>query len=176
MPYGGPSSDSATAAPAPEDEKAGDSPSPRDARTASSQPGQSSRKENNNEVRREAPAAPHYLTATGPRRYAPVRPSPLAQASYRTPSPSPPSASPASNSPSTRVNPHERQPQLEPLTLRAQTHAFETSPASPSFGKASDPFLAPPRPQQSYQPQHRDYQYHDETGSDRPVSGVGYAI
>ena len=173
VPHDGASSDIASTAPASEDEKGRGSPSPRDTPTSSSPPRKSPRKDSTSEARREAPALPHSLTATGPRRYAPVRPSPLAQASYRNSS-LPPSSSPASLP--IPVSPRERQQYLESRTPPRNRTPIETPPPSP-LGNASDPFLQPPRPQPSYQPQHRDYQYLEgEDEYERPASGVGYAI
>jgi hypothetical protein len=174
VPYHGPSSDGAKTASPPEDEKGGGSRNLKDnTRTSSSSSSQqqhkSPRKGSNNEALREAPTTPPSLTATGPRRYAPVRPSPLAQASYRNSTVSP---SPSPLPPSTYA---EKQPQQEPPLQHAQD--VDLPPPFSPFGNVSDPFLEHSQQQQQHHyPQHHDYHYHEEDESDRPVSGVGYAI
>lgn len=173
VPYHGPSSDGAKTVSPSEDEDKGSRNLKDNAHPPSSPPSlqhKPPRRSSSNEARRGAPTPPASLTATGPRRYAPARPSPLAQASYRDSTLSP-SSSPLPPSPRA-----EKQLQQEHPPQHAHSIDHPLPPLSPRENP-SDPFLEPSQQQQPYYyPQHHDYHYEGEGESDRPASGVGYAI
>lgn len=116
-----------------------------------------SRRRSFKQSRRDPPPPPPLaLNAGAPgdvRRYAPAKPSPLAQASYRD------SILSASSAPSPLPTPTPPTP-----AYIAPTANHVRSPISPSFGDAEDPFFGEPE----------EY-YHEDAGG-RPLSGVGYAI
>lgn len=118
-----------------------------------------SRRRSFKQSRRDPPPPPPLALNAGlpgdVRRYAPAKPSPLAQASYRD------SILSASSAPSSSPLPTPTPPSPAYVPTTA-SHA--RSPISPSFGDPEDPFFGEPE------------EYSHEHAGGRPLSGVGYAI
>lgn len=147
-------------------------PSPRSARKA--------RRRSMKQQRRDPPPPPSSLplsptspsaSSDGVRRYAPARPSPLAQAVYRnsalspSPSPIPP---PSTSAP-------EPAPEPAPVPTYIPSVDVQSPPNSP-FADPADPFLDNQQSQHYHHNHHDSRHYPEENEADRPVSGVGYAI